>query len=428
MNHDQQRTDVGRPVSEAPPPSPPRLETGVPGVGARRRRRGKAALLWVVAVAVVALIGAAIGVTMFANRLLAEHRQKAEEARAARLKASASADIANRNFEDEKKRIKERELSVAQSVAGAEGALPAPAGAKSADSGTPIPAAQVSVPPVALANSGSGGMPVTLKSGGASDSWYSGVLLKSGDGARQQDSTEKAVQNLMKRAADTPASPLLASGSRNALDEQLSPSSTARAPIVKATLLPDLSLLLKRGTLIPCVGPKIVTTYPGMLSCSLMQDVYSADGKTLLLRKGATALGEQRTALMQGQTRIFALWTEIDDGQVTVNLDSPATDPLGGSGIEAWTDNHFWARFGGAIMVSLIGDAGQALSNLTTRNSGGTTISLSSTSGAAQQVAAETLKNTINVAPTAYANQGTVIYIYVARHVDFRSVYELASG
>lgn len=425
--------DELEPSQSTPVAGGERAVSGIPGVGQRRRRKGKAAVLWVVAVAILAAIGAAIGISLFANRLLADHKQKAEEARAARLKAASTTEGGARDFDGEKKQIKKREeQEAALSPASMPAALPAPSGAVGQSAAQPIAVKPVNVPGVAGGPSGAvgpAGQASPAQQQGGDAGWYSGVLLKSSEGTQRPDATAQAVTSLIKKVTDTPSGGSIGgSNSRNPLDEQLAPSATARAAVAKASFLPDLSYLLERGSLIPCVGPKIVTTYAGMLSCTLMQDVYSADGKTLLLRKGATAHAEQRTALMQGQARIFALFTEIDDGPVTVALDSPATDPLGGSGIEAYTDTHFWTRFGGAIMVSVIGDLGQGVANLGTRNNGGTTISLSNTTSAAQQLAAETLRNTINVPPTGYANQGAVIYIYVARHIDFRSVYELAKG
>ncbi len=203
----------------------------------------------------------------------------------------------------------------------------------------------------------------------------------------------------------------------------------SRAGVVRANFLPDLRYLLKRGTMIPCVmGTKTVTTYPGMTSCSLVRDVYSADGSTLLLRKGAEVTGEQRSALLQGQARIFALMTRIDDGPVTVPLDSPVADSLGASGMDAYVDTHFWQRFGGAAMVALIGDFSQAFASQSVGSSSSTTINLSNTSQATQNLAVETLRNTINIAPTGYANQGALINIFVARDIDFSRQYELVSA
>jgi type IV secretion system protein VirB10 len=166
----------------------------------------------------------------------------------------------------------------------------------------------------------------------------------------------------------------------------------------------------------------IRTDRPGLIGCPIAQDVWSDDGTTLLVRKGAMAKGEQRDAVLQGQGVIGAIWDEIDDGDVHIPLNSPATDPLGAPGIPAYVDEHFWQRFKGALMVSLIGDFGQALANKATGS--GQTITFSNSSNATQDVAAETLRSTINIPPTAYSNQGSVINIFVARDIDLSGVYE----
>ena len=39
-------------------------------------------------------------------------------------------------------------------------------------------------------------------------------------------------------------------------------------------------------------------------------------------------------------------------------------------------------------------------------------------------MATEALKNSINIPPTGYVNQGTEIMVFVARDVDFSGLYE----
>jgi len=46
---------------------------------------------------------------------------------------------------------------------------------------------------------------------------------------------------------------------------------------------------------------------------------------------------------------------------------------------------------------------------------------------AGQQLAEQVLKQTINIRPTLYINEGERIGIYVARDIDFSNVYRLAN-
>ncbi|TNV16130.1 TrbI/VirB10 family protein [Buttiauxella sp. B2] len=185
--------------------------------------------------------------------------------------------------------------------------------------------------------------------------------------------------------------------------------------------------LLSAGTSLSCIlKTKIITSYPAITLCQMARDVYSDDGKTLLVRAGAMLIGEQKKAITQGVARVFVNWTTIKDGNIKVRVDALGTDSLGAAGLPAWIDSHFWERFGNSILLSLIGDAMDSVKNLTQSNSGNQgSITYDNTSDASQQQAAIALQNSINIAPTGYINQGTVISIIVPRNVDFSNVYEV---
>ncbi|WP_193568780.1 TrbI/VirB10 family protein [Citrobacter sp. NCU1] len=185
--------------------------------------------------------------------------------------------------------------------------------------------------------------------------------------------------------------------------------------------------LLSAGTSLSCLlKTKIITSYPAITLCQMARDVYSDDGKTLLVRKGALLTGEQKKAITQGVARVFVNWTTIKDGNVKIRVDGLGTDSLGAAGLPAWIDSHFWERFGNSLLLSLIGDTMDSVKNMTQRNSGNQgSITYDNTSDASQQQAAIALQNSINIAPTGYINQGTVISIIVPRNIDFSSVYEV---
>ena len=53
------------------------------------------------------------------------------------------------------------------------------------------------------------------------------------------------------------------------------------------------------------------------------------------------------------------------------------------------------------------------------------TVVLPSTTANTNKIAEKVLDSTINIPPLIYQNQGGIVGIYVARDVDFSSVYEL---
>ncbi len=227
--------------------------------------------------------------------------------------------------------------------------------------------------------------------------------------------------------SDAEGNSTLLGNSGNGFGSRLNATTTAS---VKAQQRGDLTYLLAKGTNIRCgLDTKIVTTQPGFTRCIVSKDVYSANGKTLLIERGSKIIGEQTSALLQGQARVFVLWNELETPSgVKVPLASPGAGALGESGHAAYVKYHFWRRFGGAIMISMIGDIGDAFGNRQTRTSGNNNhISYENTSEAAQQMATEALKNSINIPPTGTINQGTLINIMVARDVDFSNVYELVN-
>jgi type IV secretion system protein VirB10 len=126
--------------------------------------------------------------------------------------------------------------------------------------------------------------------------------------------------------------------------------------------------------------------------------------------------------VQQAASRVFVLWTEARTPTgVIVPLDSPGADELGRAGLPGQVERHFLERFGAAILISTIDGGVQAAVQATSKGSG--TV-LYSPSGA-QEVMAQVLKDTLNIAPTVVKRNGDRIQILVARDVDFSRVYEL---
>ncbi len=107
-----------------------------------------------------------------------------------------------------------------------------------------------------------------------------------------------------------------------------------------------------------------------------------------------------------------------------IDLDSPGTDTLGRSGHSGFVDGHFKERFGSAILLSLIGDVGSYAANSANKGNKNQ-IQFGNTIGSSKDMANIALQNSIHIKPTLLKNQGEHINVFVARDLDFRSVYDL---
>ena len=236
-------------------------------------------------------------------------------------------------------------------------------------------------------------------------------------------------------AKDT-SSPPAGEGTPSPPPAEASPAATANSPLAgllrptltpttRAEALPAQRLLLPKGAFIDCtLETAIDSMLPGMTTCVTATDTFGVDGSTVLIERGSKLVGETRGEVTQGQARIFVLWTEARTPTgVIVPLASPGTDELGRSGLSGDVNRHFFQRFGAAILISVINGAVQAAA---TRDSGGSTV-IYNPSGSTD-VLTEVLRSTVSIPPTITKNQGDRIQIFVARDLDFRSVYELKTA
>ena len=211
----------------------------------------------------------------------------------------------------------------------------------------------------------------------------------------------------------------------NELSEALRPA-TARAS--RASVMIDRSFMLTQGTFFDCVlETAIDSSVSGMVRARLARNVYSADGRMVLLERGTRMVGQYQRGVNRGSPRLFVLWTRAETPKgVIINIDSPGADELGRSGLTGWVDYHFWQRFGAAIMFSMLDDVGSYLLDLAKEASNANnTINLNTTGETARNTAGIALEHSINIPPTLRKNQGDNLNIYLARDLDFRGVYAI---
>jgi type IV secretion system protein VirB10 len=116
-----------------------------------------------------------------------------------------------------------------------------------------------------------------------------------------------------------------------------------------------------------------------------------------------------------GQKRALIHWTRLTrPDAVIVNLDSPSADPLGRAGVEGKVDSHFFARFGGAILQSVLNMGVGIATSAALKD--GAFVALPSTAQAIPSLQPQ------QVQPTLKVRQGTSVSVFVARDLDFSSV------
>ncbi|NTF72630.1 type IV secretion system protein VirB10 [Rhizobium rhizogenes] len=193
----------------------------------------------------------------------------------------------------------------------------------------------------------------------------------------------------------------------------------------RAMLLPHPDFMVTEGTIIPCIlQTAIDTNLAGYVKCVLPQDVRGTTNNVVLLDRGTTVVGEIQRGLQQGDARVFVLWDRAETpDHAMISLASPSADELGRSGLPGTVDNHFWQRFSGAMLLSVVQGAFQAASTYAGSSGGG--MSFNSFQNNGEQTADTALKATINIPPTLKKNQGDTVSIFVARDLDFSGVYQL---
>ena len=172
----------------------------------------------------------------------------------------------------------------------------------------------------------------------------------------------------------------------------------------------DPKTTVTQGTMIPAVLETAINTdVPGYVRAVVSQDVRSFDGTRILVPRSSRLIGQYQSGLQAGQKRAYVIWTRLirPDG-VSVALASPGTAFDGSGGLPGKVDNHFFQRFGSAILMSVIGGLSAAASS-------GTSVIL----GGGQTAAGAALEQNGNIGPTIRVRPGEPIRVVTARDLDF---------
>ena len=193
---------------------------------------------------------------------------------------------------------------------------------------------------------------------------------------------------------------------------------TSDAEPAKATAMRNLDAMIPQGAVIPAVMETAINSdLPGLARAMVTRDIKSFDGSTVLIPRGSRVIGQYKSGVAMGASRVFVVWTRVirPDG-VSIQIASPAADPLGRGGLEGKVDRHFFSRFGGSILMSVLNAGVAAVGNARSTSQ----IYIGSASEAANL--AGTVMKSDQVAPTIQTPQGAPVTIFVARDLDFSGV------
>jgi type IV secretion system protein VirB10 len=184
---------------------------------------------------------------------------------------------------------------------------------------------------------------------------------------------------------------------------------TSRA---RASALANRSTTIVQGTLIQAVLESgLDSTRAGFARAIVSRDVRGFDGARVLIPRGSRLIGEYDAENSAGQNRALVNWTRLirPDG-VTIAIGSPVADPVGRTGVRARVNTHFFERFGGAILQSIL-DIGV---NVASREAGAPAIYAFPGSN----ITSQTIRPQ-QVTPTLTVKPGTSVSVFVARDLDF---------
>lgn len=233
--------------------------------------------------------------------------------------------------------------------------------------------------------------------------------------------------------AETPAAPSGAPASKGAgdagraatspglnSDEQFA-ARVESGPVpehARATMLRDQSTVAPQGTIIPAVLETALNSdLPGFARAVVSRDVRSFDGVNVLIPRGSRVVGEYKSAVSLGQSRIFVIWTRVlrpDGGSIQIS--SGGGDDLGRAGLAGKVDNHFFERFSGAVLLTVLNAAAYAAAGTPS-----TQVVIGS-SGTGAVAGAGSALAPAEIPPTIKVAQGTPIRIFVQRDLDFTPV------
>lgn len=249
----------------------------------------------------------------------------------------------------------------------------------------------------------------------------------------QADARRKAAEELAARQISAPAvvydgkgvigSAPVAAGEparRPANDnERFFSAAGAERPVeAVATPLADPGQTVVEGTFIQGVlETAIDSSLPGSIRAAVTEDVYSYDGRNVLLPRGTRLIGTYRSDLELTQERALVVWSRaVTPAGLSMQIASSGADRLGRSGVTGFVDTHFWERFGSAALISVIGAVPAVVAD---RAGSGDVVgeTVENVGEDFRGATSSVVEEYLSIAPTIHVDQGGAITVFVSRDV-----------
>lgn len=214
------------------------------------------------------------------------------------------------------------------------------------------------------------------------------------------------------------------------LEQSLTPTKFTGTRVIE---LPSPTYLIRQGSVLQCRNQTMAdSTLEGGVTAEL-DEVRNSTGTAVLLDKGASMFGTIEHSMMNGADRVSVLWQNIttivlyDHGglphQFQIEVDSPATEPLGDTGMVGNVNRHLPLKIGGILGYSLFQTGSQYLISKAQQGNGNTTLNLGSMQQGGSSAADKLLNAWVDIPDVLTKNPGGHCAVMIMRNLDMRGAY-----
>lgn len=248
--------------------------------------------------------------------------------------------------------------------------------------------------------------------------------------ARQIEEAKRALTRTAAPAADPTADIIRAMSAAQPTQSQVrqgrdeawltgqAATTTAEAVYAKT---PASRFMIFQGTRVPLVTREAINSdLPGQVTAMSTANVYDSINQcAVMVPAGTKFIGAYSSDIRPGQSRLLLSYRRMifPDGR-SVDLDgAQGVDQKGSSGADADVNNHFLQMFGYGFAMAIIGDRVGGQTNVSVRNTDGSTSTTSIAGQVFGDIANRVLSRNAVIPPTLSLPPGTPMFVTIVRDI-----------